>query len=424
MGQLPNSTEGRYAQRLDDVLRNFEKFREHVVPLCAAETPISEYVRALSSSELQEKYAMGGPLAPKSGNFIGAENVLELHTLIIDLCKILYGSAYADPRPSTGIGAVTNLLMTLSEPGQTIALQTTASGGHASMAPVCRRLGLDIFDIPYDFERLNFDFEALSELARERKPDFVLLSPSDVLYPPPFQQLRVGSETTILYDATQLLGLISGGVIANPLNTLARFVVVGGTHKTLPGPSSGLILTSNLEIAQLIDSELNPKYLRHSQPNQMAALAACLIEQIGIGEAYARRIRAFSQHLSKSLKTNGLDVIQDGEHASQTHQIFLSLPDGASESVYTRFGKAGITLNTKSKALFRGEGLRLGVQEIARYRWCEDDLDELAMLIANIVHSNGTPEKWSSHVRTLSRLNSFDPNLELDFAQPTLIKSK
>jgi len=142
MGHLPNTDEGKYAQRLDDVLLNFDKFREHIIPLCAAETPISDYVREFSSSGIQEKYAMGGPLAPKSGNFIGAEHVIDLHQLVIDLCEKLYGSIYADPRPSTGIGAVTNLLMTLSEPGQTIALQTTDSGGHASMAPVCQRLGL------------------------------------------------------------------------------------------------------------------------------------------------------------------------------------------------------------------------------------------------------------------------------------------
>ena len=44
--------EGRYVQRLNEVLLNFDRFREHVVPLCAAETPISEYVQALCSSNL------------------------------------------------------------------------------------------------------------------------------------------------------------------------------------------------------------------------------------------------------------------------------------------------------------------------------------------------------------------------------------
>ena len=414
MVHRPNSLEASYSRRLEDVLHEYDEFRRFVVPLCAAETPISDYVRSFCSSALQEKYAIGGPLAPEHGNFVGAEHVLALHQLIIDLCRKLYGSEYADPRPSTGIGAITGLLMTLSKPGQTVALQTTDSGGHPSMAPICRRLGLNTIDVPYDFERLNFDFNALSSIAKTHSIDFVLLAPSDLLYPPKLEDLRVPDRTTILYDATQTLGLIASGALPNPIGVHERMVLLGGTHKTLPGPSSGLILTSHAEIAGHIDGELNPIYLRHSQPNQMAALAACLIEQQAIGASYAGRIQSFSRVLSEKLAACGVTVVQHDDRPSQTHQIFISLNEGASDAVYERFSKAGVTLNKKNKRLFRGEGLRLGVQEIARYQWRDSDIQELAFLVRDIVFDRGSAAMWTARSKALSKRNIVDPELQVD----------
>ena len=131
-----------FSLRLDLILRRHQEFRRHVIPLCAAETPMSDYVRSFMCHPIHEKYAMGGPLRLQPRNFVGAEHVLDLHQLTVDLCRKSFGAGYADPRPLSGTSAVTNLLMTLSEPGQRVLLQTSASGGHPSMTPICRRLGL------------------------------------------------------------------------------------------------------------------------------------------------------------------------------------------------------------------------------------------------------------------------------------------
>ena len=100
---------------------------------------------------------------------------------MIDLCRETFGALYADPRPLSGTAAVTNLLMTLSEPGQRIMLQTPASGGHPSMGPISRRLGLEVIDLPYDLAR--FQLDGSDAAFSQRPPDFVLIAPSDVLYP-------------------------------------------------------------------------------------------------------------------------------------------------------------------------------------------------------------------------------------------------
>lgn len=84
------------------------------------------------------------------GTSSGAEHVLNLHQLFIELCRTLYSASYADPRPSTGVGPVTNLPMTLTNAGQRIVLQTSDSGGHASTAHICRRLGREMIELPFD----------------------------------------------------------------------------------------------------------------------------------------------------------------------------------------------------------------------------------------------------------------------------------
>ena len=44
--------------------------------------------------------------------------------------------------------------------------------------------------------------------------------------------------------------------------------------------------------------------------------------------------------------------------------------------------KFGVTLNKKQKPLFSGYGIRLGVQEIARYNWDRNDLEMLSNILS------------------------------------------
>jgi len=410
------------SRRLKAVLNDYCEFKKYVLPLCAAETPISEYVRKYLTSEIHEKYAMGGVLSDVSGNFIGSDYVLNIHRIIIDLCRGLFGATYSDPRPTTGLGAVTNLLMTISSPGQKILLQTSESGGHASMLSVCRRLSLEVIELPYDFLRFNISTRKTQELVRENNIDFILYAPSDIIYTPNFTELNLSESTTVIYDATQTLGLIASKCLRNPLLDHPKMVIVGGTHKTLPGPSSGLIMTNNDKIIEIIDSELNPKFLRHSQPHHMAALAATLIEQSAIGITYGQRIQSFTKVLSDLLTEIGIEVLQYEDLHSQTHQIFIKVPFTELDTIYRRFARIGVTLNKKEKKLFKGSGIRIGVQELARYTWELNDLPKVAELIYEVVWGTGKEKTLRQHVTKMAKKNEFHPNLLLS-SDITLIDS-
>lgn len=399
-----------YARRLDGILRDHRSFRSQIVPLCAAETPLSGFVRSFLGDAIHEKYAMGGPLVPASENFIGARHVLDLHSLTIDLCREAFGARYADPRPLSGTGAVTNLLMTLSEPGQKILLQTTDSGGHASMRPICRRLGLEIIDLPYDYQRFQIDADIGGKVDLE-EIDLVLYAPSDILYPPDLQSVGFAEHTTVIYDATQTLGLIASSHLPSPLDDHPRVVVSAGTHKTLPGPSCGLLMTQNEEIAIRLDAELSPKFVRHSHPHHVAALCATLIEHFEIGVGYSDRISAQVQVLTQSLTAEGLVTLQADGRVSETHQVFVHLPAKQLDRAYARAGEAGVTMNVKRKPLFRDSGLRLGVQEIARYQWQQGDVERLAVLLRELLFEDTPIPQLRTQVAKLARLNEFLPEL-------------
>ena len=51
-----------------------------------------------------------------------------------------------------------------------------------------------------------------------------------------------------------------------------------------------------------------------------------------------------------------------------------------------------ISLNQKHKKLFSEDGIRLGTQQIARYNWEEQDIDELAKLLFLIKHKGSLNE--------------------------------
>jgi glycine/serine hydroxymethyltransferase len=398
------------AIRLEEILEAHREFRSHVVPLCAAETPISDFVRSFLTHPIHEAYAMGGPLFPPGENFIGAQHVLDLHQLVIDLCREAFHAVYADPRPLSGTAAVTNLLMTLSEPGQRIMLQTPASGGHPSMGPICKRLGLEVVDLPYNLARFQLDGSGAA--FSEPPPDFVLICPSDVIYPMDIASLPLGDETVVIHDATQTLGLIASGHHPSPFTQHPRVVISAGTHKTLPGPSSGLLLTQDEGIAERLDTELSPNFVRHSHPHHMAALCATLIEHQQIGEDYSARVIEWAGVLATELEERDVRVLQDGARRTLTHQVFLHVPSEQLDRALHRATAAGITLNAKRKPLFQDTGLRIGVQEIARYRWTPLDLERLASVLAEAVHGDVPVGTLRAEVRELARRNVFADDMQ------------
>ncbi len=190
------------------------------------------------------------------------------------------------------------------------------------------------------------------------------------------------SKAILLYDCSQIMGLIAAGLAANPLKTMERIVLFGGTHKSFPGPASGLILTNDNHLHEKMETAINPKYLRHSQMHQKISLLFALIEFEQFGSEYMSHMIHCANYLGKVLASYGLDVADVDGKISSTHQIFIRTSKNTMETIYDNAYKCGVTLNKKTKKLFYGYGIRLGSQEIARYDWNDACMDTIAQVIS------------------------------------------
>lgn len=353
------------------------------VPLCAAENVISDFCKIPLSGDFQERYIMGSPYNySMEGNFIGSQTLLPFYTMIHEECQILFNAHYADARTLTGMNCLTVLLMSLTSLNDRIAILPAAWGGHPSVQPICERLGLQVFQLPYDHAKWDIDYERANELIHREKIRYILLAPSDIIHPLEVEAFDLENRV-LLYDISQVLGLMAGGTIPCPIH-LKGTVLFGGTHKTLPGPASGLIMTNDEDLHQQMEKNINPKFLRHTQMHQVISLLFALLEAEYCGKEYTKAIVSTANELGHCLESRGFHLAKTNESYSETHQIFILCSPEIMSRISKNALRHGVTLNKKEKSLFSNTGIRLGVQEIARYGWSGQALGLIADILAEL----------------------------------------
>ena len=363
----------------------FQKFSTECIPLCAAENIMSPFAKKPLTSEAQEKYVMGGLLDMcKEDNFIGGEKIYPYYQIIQKQCQKIFRAEYADSRTLTGMNSITTLLMSLTRIGDTVAISSPDCGGHASIPDICHRLGLKTIDLPYSYDELDFDYVEINKMLLQKQISAVLICISDVVNVPKFSIISNPHNIPIIYDATQTLGLIAGNVLENPLicqKDYSNFILMGATHKTLPGPSCSLIMTNNLRLANVIEKKINPMYIRNTQMHQVMSLIYTLLEIESFGEEYAKRTIENAQILSEKLHANGIKVLNQKKGFTSTHQVFIHCSEEKMMSFYENCEYYNITLNFKTKKLFGYSGIRIGTQAISRFNWSTEEINRIAEIL-------------------------------------------
>lgn len=391
-------------QELVNITESFESYYHSTLPLCAAENVVSDFGNMPLSMGFQERYIVGNTYSYiEENNFIGSTYLLPFYEMISEQCATIFGAKYTDARTLTGMNCLMIVLMSLSKIGDNIMILGSESGGHASVKPICQRLGLNVSEVPFDYENYDLDYELLNQKLTAEKIDYILLAPSDIMSPLNVEKIEL-NDTVLLYDVSQILGIIGGGLIENPLDKIENIVIFGGTHKTFPGPACGLIMTNNDSLHNRLETMINPIYIRHTQMHQKVSLLFTLIEFESFGRAYQEHIVELADTLGRNLQELGMDVAQKDDRYSRTHQVFIKTDKELMNRIYNNSIKYGITLNKKSKQLFSGCGIRLGTQEIARYNWPVESMKDVAKIIKLISEEkvdekevisllNGLPEK-------------------------------
>ncbi len=381
--------------------KEFKEYHERALPLCAAENVISPFANLPLKFGFQERYIMNNTYSfNMDDNFIGCEKLFPFYQMLSEVCARVFGAKYTDARPFTGMHCIDMIVKTVCKPGDKMMILDKECGGHASVKPVVERLGIKVYSAPYNFSENDLDYDAVNAMVVKENIKYILLAPSDLIKP-----LSIGKiDTTncvLLWDCSQLMGLIAAGMVENPLRSMKNIIMFGGTHKTFPGPASGLILTNEKYLHDAMETEINPKFLRHSQMHQKISLLFALIEFEQFGAKYMSHMVHCSNYLGQKLRELGYDIADVDGKISSTHQIFIRCSKEEMDTIYDNAYKCEVTLNKKHKNLFLGYGIRLGTQEIARYDWNDDVLDRIAEIIKDLSDKNCDVEAVKNKIRKL-----------------------
>ena len=349
------------------------------IPLCAAETYISSFCKQPLDSLFEGKYSFVDELG--NDTFIGGEYVFELNLLLKQACKNIFNANFANADTLTGINCFSICAMSLLSRNDYVLVTTPEQGGHASIPVILDSLGVKYDKVPYDFDNYQIDYVALNEMIATDNYTFLIFCQSDVINPPDISKINISNNIGVIYDGTQTLGLIAGKILDNPLDN-KNLVLIGGAHKTLPSPSCGLIMTNNEQFAKKLKNNITPNYLRNTQPNHIAALLLCLIEQEKFGKDYQLKTVQLANSLGEALEKKHFNIAKiSKDRYTYTHQLFILMSEAEASNFYLAAKKYNISLNQKHKQLFNDDGIRIGTQQISRYNWSDFEIEQLAELL-------------------------------------------
>ena len=396
--------------------------------LIPSENYVSSDVLSAMGSVLTNKYSEGYPdftgltewsdekiastTLPSRRYYGGQINTDRIERLAIARACRLFKADHANVQPHSGAQANNAVYNAWLEPGDTVLGMNLGHGGHLTHgSPVTQSAKIYNF-INYGTvaETGDIDYEELEQLAKKHQPKIILVGYSAFMKVPDFSRIAaIGQQIPnclLMADMAHVAGLIAGGVHANPFD-FGFHVITTTTHKTLRGPRGGMILSrgkvsnplkkpaKTLEnIPTLIDRSVFPGTQGGPLMHIIAAKA------VAFGEAllpsfhdYAVNIVNNASILADELTHYGFHLVGGG---TENHLILVDMMksfkiDG--KIMERALDQVGLNLNANAVPNdtlppFRPSGIRLGTPAVTTRGFKEDDMTEVAKIIASAVFSS------------------------------------
>ncbi|MFP4051081.1 MAG: serine hydroxymethyltransferase [Thermoplasmata archaeon] len=356
---------------IESLVEKHENLRKEGINLIASENFISKKVRNILSSDLAGRY--------HADFYGGSKYAQEIVEKTKELAEELFDVKHAFVKPVSGNLCDLNVLFSLTEPYDKVAMMDFENGGYP--------FGLEKFDrkrvsLPTHEDSFEIDVEKAQKIIDKENPRLTILGSSYIPFPHPVKQISESTEDCIeehhlVFDGSHVLGLIATDTFQNPLSEGAD-VLIGSTHKSLYGPQGGLILTDSDHHAELIsdyldiDLETGIGLVDNPHVNRIAALGAALKEMLD-DEEYGKRIVENAKELGKSLDDLGVPVKFKGKGYTESHQIFLDIEDEDSQKLCKKLEKENIFIDI---------GGRIGVAEVTHRGMNTDEMEKIAQKIA------------------------------------------
>jgi len=391
--------------RVFDLIEKHDEWMHNTINLIASENVSSPAVRSAIVCDFRDRYAEGWP---GERVYAGCKYIDEVELICIDLAKKLFGAEFADVRPVSGV--VANLMMytAFMSPGDRMMALSIAHGGHISHAreslggTAGAVRGHKVQNWVFDEKEFNIDVDASARKIRGLFEDgkevkFLLFGGSVFLFPHPIKEFREIADEYgmhIGYDSAHVSGLIATGKFQDPLREGAD-VMTASTHKTLPGPQHGIVL-SKTEYADAIKRAAFPGLMSNHHLHNVAGLAVALAEMMEFGEAYATQVLKNARALGQALYERGWNVIAEPKGFTESHQILVDisetpLKDG--RTVEEQLERANIVINRnllpwdkkRGRDYKTPGGIRLGTSEMTRLGMREPEMEQIAEFMTRVV---------------------------------------
>jgi len=387
------------------------EFFSNSLPMIASENVLSPLCREMLITDFHGRYAEG---TPGHRYYEGCAFFDRVEEKAMELAKKLFKCSYADVRPTAGTTANMAILKALMKPGETATVLDLANGAHISFGKwgAAGVRGVNLLSYPFSDEEMNIDVDGAIKLIKKVKPKLALNGRSVFLFPSPIKELAEAAHDVgayLVYDAAHVLGLIGGKQFQDPLRDGAD-VMSGSTHKTLPGPQGGMIVSDHDE-----DTDEDKSFLRKLgfgvfpgvtssyHLHHVAAKAIAFAEHLEFGEAYAKQIIKNAQSFAQSLHEKGFKVFGEKLGFTKSHQILLSIGPGKGREASKKLENAGVVTNMNTipgdKDPLNPSGLRLGTPELTRLGMKEKEMDEIAEFYKRALIDNTDPKRIKADVK-------------------------
>jgi len=368
----------RFLERLVGTIGEHEDWRlKECLNMIPSENRGSILMRSMFMKDLGNRYS-----APDRF-YRGTKYLDELQVLTEEIAKKVFRAKFADVRPLSGHTADMAVLLALTGRGDEIVSVHPDNGGYPGITHLGlgSLLGLKNSYFPYDDEAVNIDVAKATTQLKSSDPKVVFFGASFIPFPHPAKELSAVAGGTKVFDGSHVLGLIAGGKFQDPLREGCS-LLIGSTHKSLPGPQGGIILSNDEEAFSSVSSRIHPGIVDNIHLNRVAALAIALLEMMQFGKVYAAAVIRNSQALAKALAQEGVPVRGSSHGYTKSHQVLLDHGPEETKALSRKLEKANIISD---------DGGRLGTSELTRMGYGPREMQEIAGLIAQVVHGE-SPE--------------------------------
>ena len=355
------------------------------IELIASENFVSPAVMDAMGTHLTNKYAEGYPGKRYYG---GCVNVDVVENLARDRAKQLFGCDHANVQPHSGSQANIAVYFAMLNPGDTILGMNLSHGGHLTHGSPVNLSGKYFNVVPYGVDETGFiDYDEFEKIAKECKPKMIVAGASAYARIIDFERIsKIAKEVGAYFmvDIAHIAGLVAAGVHPSPV-PYADFVTTT-THKTLRGPRGGMIMCK-AEYAAQIDKAIFPGTQGGPLMHIIAAKAVCFKEALSEEyKEYIRQVVKNAKALAQGLVDEGLDIVSGG---TDNHLMLVDLRKAniTGKEAEKVLDEVRITCNKNTipfdpQSPFITSGIRLGTPAVTTRGMKEDDMREIAAIIA------------------------------------------